>query len=361
MKKKVLILLCAVAVLLGVRVFAAGGTSADPLISVSYLMDTFAEKLQEAIAQRTEVKTATLRDDALDRVDALGNAELSSIGVNGWTYSGNYKVLHLKRGDTISLYMGSGLLWFLGQGSAEAGLVDITTADEPASGERLKSSHRYLNGAETPVLVTVLSDAAQLSVEGYWLLTESDERVTPFVDVVKSTDWFYDAVQFAYDRKLFNGVSPNEFAPTFTMNRAMLATVLYRMEGEPKVTYSAKFPDVPAGEWFSDPAEWAGEAGILKGYEDGTCRPYVSLTREVVIVMLYRYAGEYLGLDVSTKGNLSAFSDGETVSDWARDAVEWAVGIGILTDTKSPVRPGEDATRAEVAAMLQRMILWIEA
>ena len=178
---------------------------------------------------------------------------------------------------------------------------------------------------------------------------------------MKSTDWFYDAAQFAYDRKLFNGISPHEFGPTITMNRAMLATVLYRMEGEPSVTYAAKFPDVPDGEWFSASAEWAGDVGIFRGYEDGTCRPYVPLTREVVIVMLYRYAGEHLGLDVSRKGNLSVFSDHEKVSDWAKDATEWAVGIGILTDTNAPIRPGEDATRAEVAAMLQRMILWKEA
>ena len=358
MKKRLLIIACAAALLLGLRAFAAGGTSGDPLISVSYLMNTFFPQLQTAMAQRAERESATLRNDALDRIDAMGNGKLGGEAMAGWTYNSHYKTADVKRGDTLTLYPGSGVVWMLGRGTAGGGLVDVTTASEPEAGTLLESNHRYLNGAEQPVTVTVLSDAAQLSVEGYYALTRSSEVVTPFIDLDKSTDWFYDAAQFTYEKGLLTGTSSNTFAPYVTMNRAMLITVLYRMSGSPAVEYTGRFPDVPDGQWFTDPIEWAGAVGIVKGYDDGTCRPYTNLTRENTILMLQRFAGDNLGLDVSQRADLSGFADGGKVNSWAAEAVPWAVSVGIISGNGGSLRPTEDAIRAEVASMLKGMMTW---
>ena len=358
MKKRLLMLACAVALLLGLRALAAGGTATDPLISVSYLMNTFFPQLQSAIQQRTETELSTLRSDALDRVDALGSGALGGEEMAGWSYSAHYKTIDVKRGDKLTLYTGSGVLWTLGRGVTEAGLVDITTAGEPEAGAELVSNHRYLNGLEQPVSVSVISDSARISVEGYYVLTESSESVTPFIDLTKSTDWFYDAARFSYEKGLLTGTSRNVFAPHVEMNRAMLITVLYRMSGSPAVEYTGKFPDVPDGEWYTDPIEWAASVGIVKGYDDDTCRPYTNLTRENTVLMLYRFAQNNLGLDVSQRADLSGFSDGDTVNEWAAEAVPWAVSVGAISREAETLRPTEDAIRAEVASMLKGMMTW---
>lgn len=353
MKKRLLIIVCAAALLVGLRAFATGGTAGDPLISVSYLMNNFFPQLQASIDRRAESELAAVRDDALDRIDALGSGALGGEEMAGWSYSAHYKTIDVKRGDKLTLYTGSGMLWTLGRGTVEAGLVDVTTAGEPEAGSETQSNHRYLNGLEQPVSVTVISDAARLSVEGYYVLTESSETVTPFIDLTQSTDWFYDAARFSYEKGLLTGTSSEMFAPYVEMNRAMLITVLYRLSGSPAVEYTGAFPDVPDGEWFTDPIEWAASVGIVKGYDDGTCRPYTNLTRENTILMLHRFVGDNLGLDVSQRADLSGFADGDKVNEWAAEAVPWAVSVGVISGSEGSLRPTEDAIRAEVASMLQ--------
>lgn len=358
MKKRLLLIACAVALLLGLRALAAGGTPTDPLISVSYLMNTFFPQLQTTIEKRAEGEISATRGDTLDKIDALGSGAMSGGEMAGWSYSAHYKTLDVKRGDTLTLYPGSGILWTLGRGTTQVGLVSVTTASEPAEGAELEANHRYLNGWEQPMNVTVISDAARVSVEGYYMLTRSDEVVTPFVDLTKSTDWFYDAAQFSYEKGLLTGTSSNVFAPYVTMNRAMLVTVLYRLAGSPEVEYTGKFPDVPEGEWFTAPIEWAASYGIVKGYDDDTCRPYATLTRENTLVMLYRFAGNNLGLDVSERADLSGFADSDKVNAWAADAVPWAVSAGVISGSSGSIRPTDDAIRAEVASMLKGMLTW---
>lgn len=358
MKKRLLMIACAAALLLGLRAFAAGGTGTDPLISVSYLVNTFFPQLQSTIDRKAESELAEVRNDTLDRLNMVGSGALSGGEMAGWAYNAHYQTMDVKRGDKLTLYSGSGMMWILGRGTAEAGLVDVTTAGEPAAGAELETNHRYLNGLEQPMSVTVISDAARISVEGYYVLTRSGETVTPFIDLTQSTDWFYDAARFSYEKGLLTGTSRNVFAPYVTMNRAMLITVLYRMSGSPAVEYTGAFPDVPDGEWFSDPIEWAAKVGIVKGYDDDTCRPYTNLTRENTILMLHRFAGNNLGLDVSQRADLSGFADGDKVNSWAAEAVPWAVSVGVLSGSGENIRPTEDAIRAEVASMLKGMMTW---
>lgn len=169
---------------------------------------------------------------------------------------------------------------------------------------------------------------------------------------VTGKDWFADSVQFVASRELFSGVGGSKFAPTGTMTRSMLVTVLHRLEGSPAPASSGSFQDVPADAWYSDAANWAAEQNIAGGTANGRFDPDAPLTRETLAVMLYRCAGK----PAVTGGSLDRFRDGAQTSDWAREAMEWACASGILTGSNGSLRPQANITRAEVATMLTRFV-----
>lgn len=172
----------------------------------------------------------------------------------------------------------------------------------------------------------------------------------PFNDVSES-EWFYEAVKYVYDKGMMNGVSDTAFAPYSNLTRGMIAQVLYNLEGKPAVSGSA-YTDVAADQWYNDAVNWAAQKGIVTGYGDGTFGPMDNITREQMAAILYRYA-QYKGYDVSAKGDLTAFTDGNTVSDWAKDAMSWAVGTALFNGKGDGILdPTTTATRAEVAKIL---------
>ena len=172
----------------------------------------------------------------------------------------------------------------------------------------------------------------------------------PFNDVSES-EWFYEAVKYVYDKGMMNGVSDTAFAPYSNLTRGMIAQVLYNLESKPAVSGSA-YTDVAADQWYNDAVNWAAQKGIVTGYGDGTFGPMDNITREQMAAILYRYA-QYKGYDVSAKGDLTAFTDGNTVSDWAKDAMSWAVGTALFNGKGDGILdPTTTATRAEVAKIL---------
>ena len=361
MKKRTIPLLLASALLLVLAVFAANGTEHDPLLSVSYLMDVLFPQMEEEIKQEVAEQNAPILEGALSDVNEIGGAALENQSAPVWSYSGQYEILNLKVGDTVSLSVGSGVLWLKGTGTASAGLVCVSNAQEPEDGADLETGHRYLNGGEGAVTVTILSDAAQLAVEGRWLLTESEETPTWFYDLVPSRDWFYSGVRFVIERELFFGVSDTEFSPLTNMDRSMLACILYRMEGSPEIEYNGTFSDIEEGRWYTTGIEWAASKGFVSGVGDGSFRPTDPLTREQIASMLYRFAGLYLGLDVSEQGDLSVLEDGDSVSFWAETSMRWAVAAGITDGVAGEtLLPRNNANRAEVACMLSNFLLWVE-
>ena len=177
--------------------------------------------------------------------------------------------------------------------------------------------------------------------------------VNPFTDV-KTGDWFYDAVKFAAQKELFNGTSATSFAPDESMTRAMLVTVLYRMEGKPAVTGENSFTDVQAGQWYTDAVLWANANKLVEGYGNGSFGTNDSITREQMAAILYRYA-QLKKYDVSKSAVLTKYSDAASVSAWASDAVKWANGEGLINGTtETTLAPRDTATRAQVAAILMR-------
>ena len=180
----------------------------------------------------------------------------------------------------------------------------------------------------------------------------------PYADVTQGA-WYYDAVAYAYENGLMEGVGGGSFAPAMTTSRSMLATLLYRLEGAPDLSgeiLGYPYADVDAESWYGDAVYWARLNGVVTGVGDGSAfDPDGDITREQMAVMLYRYA-QYKGYDVS-QGGMAAreFADYGQVADWARYAMDWAVAAGLITGTSGDtLSPQGSATRAEIAAILMR-------
>ncbi|WP_162613988.1 S-layer homology domain-containing protein [Flavonifractor sp. An10] len=175
----------------------------------------------------------------------------------------------------------------------------------------------------------------------------------PFTDVSEN-DWFYDDVMFVLANDLMVGTSSTTFDPYGTTTRAMVATTIWRMEGEPKPEGDNPFTDVKNGEWYTDAIVWANENGIALGYGNNLFGTNDPVTREQLAAFFYRYA-KYKGYDTAVTGSLDRFTDKGDISAWAKDAVAWAVGYGLIGGKdNNMLDPQGEATRAEFAAMLQR-------
>ncbi len=173
-----------------------------------------------------------------------------------------------------------------------------------------------------------------------------------FTDVDK-TLWYHDYVDYAVRNGLFNGTGDTTFEPDSAMTRAMLVTVLHRMDGEPAAKAAAKFVDVTE-DWYKDAVAWAAENGIVDGMDDEHFAPNDKLTREQAMTMLMRYA-KYKGMDVSATVDLAKFTDAGSISSWADAAVHWAVAIGLIDGvTDKTIEPQGNSTRAQIATILMR-------
>ena len=172
---------------------------------------------------------------------------------------------------------------------------------------------------------------------------------------------FYEDIQYVYEKGLMQGVSEDIFQSGATTTRGMIATILYRMEGEPAVSGSNPFPDVADGSYCDDATIWAAGCGVVKGYADGTFRPDQTISREQMAAILYRYA-QYKGCDVSVgeDTNILSYTDAAQVATYAVPAFQWAVGAGIINGTTATtLSPKGSATRGQVAAILHRYCEWI--
>ncbi|MBR6826144.1 MAG: S-layer homology domain-containing protein, partial [Oscillospiraceae bacterium] len=175
----------------------------------------------------------------------------------------------------------------------------------------------------------------------------------PFEDV-KENDWFYNDVLYVYHQGLMNGVKEKIFNPNGGTTRAMVATVLYRMAGSPSVEgLTTPFTDIIEGSWYYDAVVWGYNNGVIEGTSKTTFTPNKDVTREQLATLLFRYSGEE-----AVEVDLTAYSDADTVSTYAKDAVAWAVANGIINGVKSgntvTLNPRAGATRAQIAAVLAR-------
>ena len=272
---------------------------------------------------------------------------------NGWTGgkgqpANRESALGIKEGSVITVQDASGKTLYTATALGSMSSVIFSSAD-------IKEGETYTVfvdgtsvGTATAKLGTSTSDGGSFAPGQNQNGGAQPGGVSGFGDVPQ-TSWFADAVKYVSENKLMNGTSTTAFSPNENMSRAMLATVLYRMSGETAEADSS-FGDVSSSAYYAAAVNWASSKGIVNGTDRGMFSPDLSITREQLAAMLYRYAGE-----PSVSADLSAYTDAVSISPYAEKAVEWCVAKGILSG-KSATRlaPQDTATRAECAAMLQR-------
>ncbi len=231
------------------------------------------------------------------------------------------------------------------------GLLAAIPSAKPASGNVLAVLNK--DGSETLVKKSVVDGANVKGLLDGSCTVKVVDNSKHFTDT--ETHWAASGIAFASSRELFTGVGGNRFAPNTSMSRAMLATVLYRLEDADN-SGEADFTDVPDGAWYADAVAWANEEGIVTGYSGRRFAPDEAVTREQLAAMLYRYA-KTAGMNVTATDSLNGFTDSGKVSAYAADAMRWAVGCGLVNGKGgNTLDPSGTATRAEVATMMERMV-----
>lgn len=236
----------------------------------------------------------------------------------------------------------------------------VTLTLTPEAGHRVKKvTVTDKKGAEIELTrqedgtYTFLMPGGPVTVSAQFV-TRSVEVIPPppFADV-DSTGEEQAAITYVYDKGLMNGTSDTTFEPETETSRAMLITILHRLDGQPAPENRPDFADVPAGDWYSDAVGWAVEKGIIVGFEDNTFRPEELLTKEHLTTILYRYA-DYKGYDVTQREALSDYIDRDAIGAYAVEAIGWAKAKGLLNMEERMLLPGERVRRRRVADMVMQ-------
>lgn len=351
----------ALAVLLAVLVTAGAapaGSSADPLVSLAYLNGTYRELLLSAGQTKYEETMGKAYEQARRDLDAAYQQHLVRLGaLEGYEALSSPVSYTLAPGQTARLVTGSVFSPLAGRATVlveQGTVVNVSTGQEVPSGAALENGRRYLCAEDTAAVVTAGTET-EILFEGY-VQTKAPRtpQPVPFLDMGKG-DWFYPAVSYVVGRELFKGTGEKTFSPSASMTRAMFVTVLYRLAGQPYVdTSSMSFSDVkdPADYYYRAVA-WASRNGIVTGYDDGTFRPNVSITREQMAAIMYRYA-DFAGysVQIGSADRFYAFPDSGDVAAWATNALMWATDRGIINGADGRILPAHTATRAQVAQII---------
>jgi len=251
----------------------------------------------------------------------------------------------------------------------------VTLTVTPANGYHLKSGSLKYNGTavngktfvmpdkDVTITMEFIKDTETSFTETSPVepeKTEDDTTSPPSVGTVYSdirdADWFAEAAKKLTDMGLMQGTGGNKFSPNKPFTRSMLATMLYRLEREPKVDSANPFPDVVEDVYYNKASAWANENGVMKGYSNGSFGGDDNITREQAVTVLFRYARSN-GYDVSARAALSKYNDINDISDWALEPMQWAVSVGIIQGrTTTTTAPKETATRAEITVIFKRFI-----
>ena len=223
----------------------------------------------------------------------------------------------------------------------------VTFTFKPDTGYKVKDVK--VNGKSVGAVKTYTIDKLTVSTR---IEVEFTDESLPFTDV-RESDWFYDDVVFAYENGMFSGTSDTTFSPNTSMTRAMLVTVLYRLEGQPAVNGRSGFSDVQYNGYYEDAVTWAADNGIVNGTSTSTFSPNVNVTREQMAAILYRYA-QYKKYNTAASSSLNSFSDHTSVSGYAVASLQWSVAEKLVNGSNGKLMPTGNASRAQVAAILHR-------
>jgi hypothetical protein len=328
----------------------AAGTRDEPLITLGYLRGDYASSLKDEAAKTfgAAVDAATARLGEIFRKHT------------GYRFAPRFLNVYLKNGGALTLYAGASFILLSGTATltvAKGTVINVSTGNAVGSGEKLSLYQRYFCTENTQALVSA-NTLSTGQVDGYYTMTGGGyAKLHPVFKDVLETDWYFDAVCYAYDNGLFKGTEDDIFSPDVIMTRAMFVTVLHRLNESRKRQGASSLPgadgklftDVPNGWWYTDAVLWATANGMITGYDDGTFRPDAALTREQMAAIIYRYAS-YEGLNTASGSGLyDTLPDTGDVSDYAVPAMRWVVSRGVINGSDGKLMPRSSATRAQVA------------
>lgn len=349
MRRKILAGALALSMLFGFVTLGWAASQENTLVSLSYLNGAYLTDLKAYITQWVTQNTQGIYNDAA----AKAGQGSGTAGDTGGVYvSSTFVAGTGAYGDTVTLTTGSGLIWTSGSAAVSAGaLVDATAGTEAAAGSRLTAGHRYLAGAETTIVVS--SQSAQWMAEGSWTRGAGGtvDIPLPFTDV-STGDSFYNAVKWNYDNNFIKGTSATTFRPYNTITRGQIVLILYRHAGSPPVTAGAStYSDLPANdEEMGRAILWATEKGIVQGYGNGLFGPKNNVRNQELAKILYLYNALRGGSTAGTVDLNATFTDSADISAWAAPYVQWAVANGVMGAYDSTnFRPQTAPMRCRVA------------
>lgn len=294
-----------------------------------------------------------VNDYAHEVADWFDDAQYPSLG-NGTYYNGWLRAADISPEQYVNELLGK-ILKVGKNGTVEPKLTfqhigkSVTFTFKPDTGYKVKDVK--VNGKSVGAVKTYTIDKLTVSTR---IEVEFTNGKLPFADV-RESDWFYEDVAFAYENGLFAGTSDTTFSPNASMTRAMLVTVLYRLEGQPAVNGRSGFSDVQYNGYYEDAVTWAADNGIVNGTSTTTFSPNANVTREQMAAILYRYA-QHKKYNTAASSGLNGFTDHASVSGYAAASLEWAVAEKLVNGSAGKLMPTGNATRAQVAAILHRFV-----
>lgn len=294
-----------------------------------------------------------VNDYSHEVADWFNDPNYPSLG-NGTYYNGWLRAADISPEQYVNELLGK-ILKVGKNGTVEPKLTfqhigkSVTFTFKPHTGYKVKDVK--VNGKSVGAVKTYTIDKLTVSTR---IEVEFTNGKLPFTDV-RESDWFYEDVAFAYENGLFAGTSDTTFSPNASMTRAMLVTVLYRLEGEPSVRGRSGFSDVTFNSYYEDAVTWAADNGIVNGTSTTTFSPNANVTREQMAAILYRYA-QHKKYNTAASSGLNGFTDHASVSGYAAASLEWAVAEKLVNGSAGKLMPTGNATRAQVAAILHRFV-----
>ncbi len=294
-----------------------------------------------------------VNDYSHEVADWFNDPNYPSLG-NGTYYNGWLRAADISPEQYVNELLGK-ILKVGKNGTVEPKLTfqhigkSVTFTFKPDTGYKVKDVK--VNGKSVGAVKTYTIDKLTVSTR---IEVEFTNGKLPFTDV-RESDWFYEDVAFAYENGLFAGTSDTTFSPNASMTRAMLVTVLYRLEGQPAVNGRSGFSDVQYNGYYEDAVTWAADNSIVNGTSTTTFSPNANVTREQMAAILYRYA-QYKKYNTAASSGLNGFTDHASVSGYAAASLEWAVAEKLVNGSAGKLMPTGNATRAQVAAILHRFV-----
>ncbi|MBR5115368.1 MAG: S-layer homology domain-containing protein [Oscillospiraceae bacterium] len=358
MKRFVAVMILAALLICGGAAYAAtGGGAGDPLVSLSFLRETFVEDL----LTRSKTKSGDKLQEVYDEADAR-LAYLEPVAPADSSYAGSYTQLSFNTGGWVSLTQFASFVPTYGTfyASVEKGsLINLTNASETFDSCALSAGTRYFASEGSVIKISAYSDALGL-VDGYYTYaaSSSGEQSAFFIDL--DGHWAKGSAMFMADRGYMNGVGNFRFAPDDPVTRAMFVTVLGRVAGVKAGEYtSSPFEDVSLSEWYGPYVAWAASVGVVNGYDSAHFAPNDLITREQMALILVRFMDKY-SIYVPQANEPIVFTDDAEIHDWSADAVSRTQTMGIINGVADGAgfafRPIDTANRGQMCAVIERML-----